>query len=80
MRLSGESNCCLPLKGDELQRLQDAHKSRTEAIERVARHIANQEQVLDQLKAKLAELIAAQDELNERKKSRAALETEENRQ
>lgn len=35
---------------------------------------------MDQLKAKLAELIASEEVLVEQKKSLAALETEENRQ
>lgn len=65
---------------DERTILQERNKKTSEALERVCREISSQEQVMDQLKAKLGELIESENVLEERKKSLAALETEENRQ
>lgn len=65
---------------DERTDLQERCKKSSEALERVSRQIASQEQVMGQLKAKLGELIASEEVLTQQKKSLAALETDENRQ
>lgn len=65
---------------DERAHLQERNKKTADALERVCNQIASQQQVMDQLKAKIVDLIASEEALEEQKKSLAALETEENRQ
>lgn len=65
---------------DERAHLQERNKKTVDALERVCNQIASQQQVMDQLKAKIVDLIASEEALEEQKKSLAALETEENRQ
>ncbi|KAI9557841.1 hypothetical protein GHT06_014590 [Daphnia sinensis] len=65
---------------DERAHLQERNKKTADALERVCNQIASQQQVMDQLKAKIVDLIASEEALLEQKKSLAALETEENRQ
>lgn len=60
--------------------MQERNKKTADALERVCNQIASQQQVMDQLKAKIVDLIASEEALEEQKKSLAALETEENRQ
>ncbi|XP_057377894.1 coiled-coil domain-containing protein 93-like [Daphnia carinata] len=65
---------------DERAHLQERNKKTSDALERVCNQIASQQQVMDQLKTKIVDLIASEQVLDEQKKSLAALETEENRQ
>ncbi|XP_046457734.1 coiled-coil domain-containing protein 93-like isoform X1 [Daphnia pulex] len=65
---------------DERTHLEERNKKTSEALERVCNQIASQQQVMDQLKAKIGDLIASEEVLEQQKKSLAALETEENRQ
>lgn len=65
---------------DELAQLQTSHKNMTEALDKVSRQISSQEEVMGQLQNKLADLIAAEKQLAERRRSLSAFDTEENRQ
>ena len=60
--------------------MEDRIKKSSEALERACRRIASQEQVVEQLEAKLAELVELEERLIEERKSLESLETEENRQ
>ena len=60
--------------------MEERNKKTSEALERVCNQIASQQQVMDQLKAKIGDLIASEEVLEQQKKSLAALETEGNRQ
>ncbi len=60
--------------------LQQSQTSVTDALKRVVERIASQDRLMEQLNTKLSQLSLAEQQLAEKKKSLAQLETPENRQ
>ena len=60
--------------------LQHSQTSVTDALKRVVERIASQDRLMEQLNTKLSQLSLAEQQLAEKKKSLAQLETPENRQ
>ena len=60
--------------------LQQSQTSVTDALKRVVERIASQDRLMEQLNTKLSQRSLAEQQLAEKKKSLAQLETPENRQ
>lgn len=60
--------------------LEQSQKSVSQALDRVVTRIASQENVMQELKNKLTQLLLAEQDLADKKKSFAQLETPENQQ